>query len=231
MGFSLSGTELYSYSYLIGTLAVGVFWVHFFFVRPDLRSPMLRLSFLFGIGGVLAEFVYITDWWDPSTVTGSKVSFEDFLFGFFFSGSVAMCYEVIMRKSYSTRGEYKKHFRLRYMALIISSIFFGSSLIFHVHSFTATVLAFGICTFLILSLRTDLIANAALSSLFASLLAVVFFGIPEFLASGWIDSTWLFDRLSGERVFFIPFEDFIWFIMAGAFIGPLYKYWKNQQLN
>lgn len=185
---------VYNYSYLIGTLAVGVFWVHFFFVRPDLRSPMLLLSFLFGIGGVLSEFIYITDWWSPTTVSGSKVGIEDFLFGFFFSGAVAMAYEVILKKTHVSRGQYKKYFRFRYVALIISSIFFGSSLIFQLHSFVATVLAFGICTFLILSIRTDLIANAAVSSLFASILAFVFFGIPELFTSGWIASSWSFEN-------------------------------------
>ena len=222
--------DIYSYSYLIGTLAIGVFWVHFFFVRPDLRSPMLKLSFLFGIGGVLSEFIYVTDWWSPTTVTGTKVGIEDFLFGFFFSGAVAMCYEVLLKKTHVKRGPYKQYFRFRYIALIISAVFFGSTLIAQLHSFLATVLAFGICTLLILSLRKDLIFNAALSSLFACLLAFVFFGVPEFLTSGWITHAWSMDTLSGGYIFFIPREDFIWFLMAGAFIGPLYKYWKNYHL-
>lgn len=222
--------EIYSYSYLIGTLAVGVFWVHFFFVRSDLRSPMLLLSFLFGLGGVLSEFVYIRDWWSPVTVTGTSVGIEDFLFGFFFSGAVAMAYEVMLKKAYVPHETCRRPIRFRYIALIISAVFFGSALVFNLSSFIATVLAFGICTFLMLSLRRDLLGNAALSSLFATFLALVFFGVPELIHSGWITSTWSFENLSGDFVFYIPVEDLIWFAMAGAFIGPLFKYWKKYQV-
>jgi len=221
---------MYNYSYLLGTLAVGVFWVHFFFVRADLRSPMLLLSFLFGIGGVLSEFVYIRDWWSPNTVTGTPVGIEDFLFGFFFSGAVAMAYDVMLKKSHEPHTSQKKHVRFRYIALTISVIFFGSALVFQLSSFIATVLAFGVCIFLILSLRRDLLGNAALSSLFATFLALIFFGVPELIHSGWITATWSFENLSGDFVLFIPVEDFLWFAMAGAFIGPLFKYWGKYQV-
>ena len=221
---------MYNYSYLIGTLAVGVFWVHFFFVRADLRSPMLLLSFLFGIGGVLSAFIYIKDWWSPVTITGPGVGIEDFLFGFFFSGSVAMAYEVILKKAHASHNPEQKHVRFRYVALILSGIFFGSTLIFSLSSFAATVLAFGACTFLILSLRRDLLGNAALSSIFAIFLAFIFFGVPELLNSGWISLAWPDDKISGNFVLFIPVEDFIWFAMAGAFIGPLFKFCKKFQI-
>ncbi|HXH71656.1 MAG TPA: lycopene cyclase domain-containing protein [Mariprofundaceae bacterium] len=221
---------IYQYNYLIGTLAVGVFWTHFFFIRRDLRSPMLLLSLLFGIGGMLSEFVYIRDWWSPVTLTGTKVGIEDFLFGFFFSGSVAMAYDVIMRRKNVCRHHFKAHIRFRYLALLISLLFFGGTMLANLSSFAATVLAFGICTLLILVTQRDLIVDAMLSSLFACLLAMVFFGVPELYAADWVTSTWSFDKLSGDMVFYIPLEDFIWFMMAGAFIGPLFKYWKYYQV-
>ncbi|GAV19897.1 hypothetical protein MMIC_P0855 [Mariprofundus micogutta] len=221
---------MYEYSYLYATLSVGIFWGFFFLIRPDLRPTMLIISFLFGIGGLLSEFVYAGDWWDPVTLTGTTVGIEDFLFGFFFSGSVAVCYEVIFIRGYEKREHTPKWpVRFRYIALITCTVFFGSTLVFMLHSFVATVLAFGICIVLILSLRKDLINNAVTGSLFSCIMAFTFFGVPEWINSGWVKATWSFHNLSGIFVLHVPLEDFIWFAMAGAFIAPLHKFWKNNR--
>jgi len=191
---------------------------------------MLKISCLFGIGGLISEFVYINDWWNPITMFGTAVGIEDFLFGFFFSGSIAVCYEVFCNTSYQRRSQIPHWaLRFRYLGLIICTVFFGSTLVLRLHSFTATVLAFGICIFIILLHRRDLLANTCFSSLFGGLLAFVFFGFPEMLRPGWIESAWALNNLSGYFVFYMPLEDFIWFMMMGAFIGPLFKFWKNLQ--
>lgn len=221
---------MYEYSYLSGALVFSPFWIYFYLTRSDLRATMLPLSILFGIGGLVSEFVYINDWWNPETMFGTPIGIEDFLFGFFFSGSVAVFYEVIFNKAYTAKAKAPKFpVRFRYIALIFCSTFFGSALIFKMHSFTATVLAFGISLILILTLRKDLIPNAIVGSLFSSFLGFMFFAIPELLNTGWIASTWSFSNLSGNFVFYVPMEDFIWFLMAGAFIAPLDKFWKNKK--
>ncbi|EAU54072.1 hypothetical protein AL013_00655 [Mariprofundus ferrooxydans] len=220
---------MYTYSYLYACLALAPFWLFFFVSRADLRQTMLKLSALFGIGGVLSEFIYISDWWNPVTVTGTPVGIEDFLFGFFFSGSAAVCYEICFKTAYEDRQHpLKWPFKFRYIALLICSFFFGSAILFDLDSFTATILAFGTCSFLMLAFRRDLLINALFSSIFAGALAFVFFGIPELLTPGWIKATWSMNYLSGHVVIYVPLEDFIWFLMAGAFIGPLYKFWKNK---
>jgi len=222
--------SMYEYSYLYATLSLGVFWLFFFLVRDDLRATMLILSVLFGIGGVLSEFVYINDWWNPVTMFGTAVGLEDFLFGFFFSGSVAVCYEILFNKAYAEQRHTPKWpFRFRYIALIICIVFFGSAFVLRLHSFIATILAFGLCISIILFYRKDLLASACFSSIFSGMLAFIFFGVPEFITAGWIESAWSLDNLSGHFIFYVPVEDFIWFMMAGAFIGPLYKFWKNRR--
>jgi hypothetical protein len=221
---------MYEFSYLAATLSLGVFWLCFFIIRPDLRPVMLKLSCLFGIGGVASEYVYINDWWSPVTLFGTAVGIEDFLFGFFFSGSVAVCYEVFCNAECQQRKKTPKWpFRFRYIALIICIVFFGSALVLRLHSFIATVLAFGTCIAIIMVYRRDLFGNACFSSLFGGLLSFVFFGFPERLTPGWIESSWALENLSGHFVFYVPLEDFIWFLMAGAFIGPLQKFWKNSR--
>jgi len=221
---------MFEFSYFSATLALGLFWFCFFMMRKDLRSPMLKLSFLFGIGGLVSEFVYINDWWSPITMFGTAIGIEDFLFGFFFSGTVAVCYEVFCHAGYAKRKLTPEWpIRFRYIALIICTVFFGSALVLRLHSFVATLLAFGSCIMIILMLRKDLLASSCFSSLFAAGLSFVFFGFPEMLTPGWIESAWSLENLSGYFVLYVPLEDFIWFLMAGAFIGPLHKFWKNDQ--
>lgn len=223
---------MYEYSYLYGIIAFVPIWLYCFIVRPDLRHPMLILSVLFGIGGILSNFfVYGHDWWEPQFVTGTTIGIEDFLFGFFFSGSVAVFYEIVFNKTYKSIDQSPRFpIRFRYIALTVCSLFFGSALIFNFHSFSATVLTFGICTLYMLSQRKDLIPNSIFGSLFAAFLAFLFFGIPELLTTGWVESTWSFQNLSGTFILHVPMEDFVWFVMAGAFIAPLYKFWKNFRL-
>ncbi|PJA32250.1 MAG: hypothetical protein CO187_04985 [Zetaproteobacteria bacterium CG_4_9_14_3_um_filter_53_7] len=220
---------MYEFSYLYGTMAFAPFWFYSFWVRPDLRSTMLVLSSLFGIGGVLSEFIYSRDWWEPVFFSGTTgAGIEDFLFGFFFSGSVAVFYEIVFNKTYETRDVTPQlPIRFRYIALFFCTVFFGSALILGLHSFSATVLAFGISIVYILTLRKDLLPNAIIGALFSSFLALLFFGIPELLTMGWVESTWSLHNLSGNFILHMPAEDFIWFLLAGAYIAPLHKFWKN----
>ena len=221
---------MYEYSYLYAVLSVGIFWLTFYLLRPDLRQSMVKLSVLFGIGGVLSEFMYASDWWRPNTLLGTTVSIEDFFFGFFFAGSVAICYEVIFRKTHMQRSNLPKWpIKFRYTTLIVCASFFGSTLILSLHSFIATIVAFGVCIIYMLLVRTDLFLNAIVGAIFSFILALVFFGVPELINSGWIASTWSFQNLSGHFIWYLPLEDFVWFLMAGAFIAPLHKFWKNNQ--
>ncbi|MBU1215130.1 MAG: hypothetical protein KKF58_00270 [Gammaproteobacteria bacterium] len=219
----------YKFSYLFAVVSVGCFWLYCYWSRPDLRRMLLRISVIFGIGGVTSEFIYASDWWHPTTLTGTMIGIEDFLFGFFFAGTVAMGYEVVLNKTYQARGERLSKCRFRYIALSILALFFGSTLVFGLHSFLATILAFGLCTAWMLSQRVDLIPNALFSAALGCLLGFIFFGAPELVTPGWVEATWSFDKLSGHFILHMPLEDFFWFTAAGAFIGPLIKFRKNYQ--
>ncbi|MFQ5356123.1 MAG: lycopene cyclase domain-containing protein [Mariprofundaceae bacterium] len=220
---------MHEFSYLYGTLSVGVFWLFFFVIRPDLRKDMLLLSFLFGIGGVTSEYCYARDWWSPETLTGTMIGVEDFMFGFFFGGATSTCYEVIFSQTSATRNSKPTiPTRLRYIALTICTIFFGSTVLLELHSFTATVLSFGFCILVFLWQRPDLVRQAIIGALFGLLMSFLFFGIPVSINNGWIESAWSLKNLSGLFVFYMPVEDVLWFTIAGAFIAPLLNFWKNR---
>ncbi len=83
------------YAYLIlGCLLLSI-WLGLFLYRKDIRREMMIISIAFGFGGLLAEYVYLKDWWQPLIITGTRIGFEDFLFGFTTGGIASVIYEVI----------------------------------------------------------------------------------------------------------------------------------------
>lgn len=221
---------MYQFSYLYGALSIGVFWSIFYLLRPDLRKPMFEMSLLFGIGGVAAQIVYAEDWWHPDNLTHTVIGIEDYLFGFFAGGTTGFAYEVLFSKRLVDRDKPKPAFSFRYLGSLFCLLFFGVFYATDLHSLVPTLLAFGIPTLLLLAMRPDLIVNSLFVALFSILLAYCFIGVPELLTPGWVAASWQFDNLSGIRLGLVPVEDFIWFVIGGAFMGPLYKYWKNKDI-
>ena len=83
--------------YLLWSFLFGTIWIIFYFIRKDLRRIMIKISFVFGLAGILSELVYIIDWWKPLTITGTSVGVEDFLIGFFTMKSILMSIFVSIR--------------------------------------------------------------------------------------------------------------------------------------
>ena len=219
---------MYQFSYLYGVLPFAIIWLAFFFLRKDLRSAMIPMSLLFGIGGATSQLVYAVDWWRPDNLTHTYVGFEDYFFGFFFGGVVGVCYEVFLNKRLGDRELPKPVISFRYLGGILCFIFFGLFLITDIHSYYLNLFAFLIPTILLFAQRPDLIKTGIVGALFGIPIVFLFMGVPELITPGWVRATWQVENLSGKFVWMSPREDFIWFIQAGGFIAPLYKFWKNK---
>ena len=221
---------MHEFSYLYGVLSVGAVWALFFLIRPDLRRTMLMFSIMYGVAALVVEYFSVLDWWRPQTVTGTAVGIEAFLFGIFFGGACSVCYEVIFAKSGRVReqGAESKP-SLRYLLLAAIGIILFGRLILGLHSALACILSFASCTLFILIRRPDLTRQALTGAVFGVLLAALFFGVPEFINSGWIESAWLLDNLSGYFIFQVPVEDVVWFVFCSAFTSVIHHYWKNRE--
>lgn len=74
---------------------------------------LLKVSAIGGLAGLISEMWYFNDYWRPPTLLGnSKISIEDFLFGFSFTGIAALVYKVIVRKRPIQAKSRKKLFLL-----------------------------------------------------------------------------------------------------------------------
>ncbi len=108
-------------------------------------------------------------------------------------------------------------------------IFFGGFFI-GLNSFIGTVLAWIIPTLIIYTKRSDLIKNSILSGISLLVLSILGYHILNFITPGFFNEFWLFQNI-GKKIFLgIPLEEHIWFFTFGAFIGPLYEYWKEGKL-
>src|SRR3989339_809171 len=114
--------------------------------------------------------------------------------------------------------------------LAISLIFFVSLYILKLNTFYSAIISFLILIFFIWFKRKDLILNSLISGILLVIISVPAYLIPEFITPGWIQASWYFENLSGITFFKVPIEDFIWIFLTGAFIGPLYEFYKEAKV-
>src|SRR3989339_609871 len=204
----------YQYSYLIGDLVLLVFWSILFYLRKDVRKEMLAISLIFGIIGIFTGFIYFLDWWHPQTITNTTISLEDFLFGFVIAGIASVIDITLFRKKLKFK-KLKQKLKSNKILLLV---------------FVFAIIFFLILIFFIWFKRKDLILNSLISGILLVIISVPAYLIPEFITPGWIQASWYFENLSGITFFKVPIEDFIWIFLTGAFIGPLYEFYKEAKV-
>lgn len=226
----------YQYSYLIASLFYLVIWTLLFYLRKDLRREMLVISALFAFAGPFAEIVYFKDWWKPFTLTDSFLSIEPFVIGFAIGGVASIiCEEIFKKKHKKERRFIAKVRRADFNTFILLSslavIFFGSFFLLRLNSLMTTILAFGIPTLIIYSKRKDLIFNSLLSGILLVIVAMIVYSLVELITPGWVEAFWKFNNTPQLIIINLPLDDVVWYFFAGAFIGPLYEYWKEIKLS
>ena len=225
----------YQYTYFVGDLILLAVWLLLFLWRKDIRKEMLYLSPFFGIIGLLTEHYYIRDWWKPLTITGTPIGIEDFLFGFGIGGLAAVIYEEIFKKKARIRKvnkikEKQRNLNIGLLIGLMALIFVGTISILNFNTFEASLSALLIPTLIIYIKRKDLIIDSLATAVVITLLSILGYSILNLISPGFIEEFWLFQNIGKILVFRIPLEEIIWFFLIGAFIGPLYEYWKEGKL-
>lgn len=190
---------------------------------------MLVMGLLVGILSVAtAHYWWTVDWWRPATITGTAVGVEDFLSGFATGGIMTFAYEVIFRKKlYRARSSRKNgpsHITLLLLlALLTSWLFWGVGFTTFWSSFIAMAIVAGIIFFF----RKDLIWAGLANGALMALISIPVYLITIGLSPGWIEKTYLLEKLSGILVIGIPIEELVFWFMAGLLFGPFYEYWQG----
>jgi len=222
----------YQYIYLIWSGIFFSIWLGLYLWRKDVRKEMLMISILFGFAGILSEIVYVQDWWKPLTITGTLIGIEDFLIGFFIGGVAAVIYEEIYKKKILIKRK-SRFTNQNFLSLIIlfGILFLGSFYIIGISSFYSSGIAFTISTFVILLKRGDLIINSVISGFLILIIGSLAYFFLQIIQPGFIEEFWYLEDVWYANLFLgIPVAEYIWFFLAGAFIGPIYEYWKEGKL-
>lgn len=179
------------YSYLFGTLLFFIPWVIIYWKRKDLRQEMWVLSVLVGGVSVLTSYTWWTDnWWDPQTITGTKVGIEDFLLGFANGGVAAAIYSFLTGKIYFSKSSGSRNLE----AVLVPGLMFVVIALLHgyfeINTFYSLSVAMFISGIYFLVLRPDLFKMSIMSGLLMALLSLPVYWFSELISPGVIEASW-----------------------------------------
>ncbi len=63
----------YQYTYFLKGLIFLVVWVALFVWRKSDRKEMTIMTLIFAFAGPAADILYTQDWWNPLTITNTKI--------------------------------------------------------------------------------------------------------------------------------------------------------------
>jgi hypothetical protein len=215
------------YAYLILGMMLLVPWV-IIFIKNPFKPGMLKVSFVGGIAGLLAEYWYFRDYWRPPTLLGEGVySPEDFIVGFALFGIPGYAHLVLTRREI----DFEKQDKLRNKNFIILFLLgLASLMVFNIwiglNSGIVSVLTFILLSLAIWVQRPDLI-HVSLKTAFFMLFLISFFYFllfnlffPDFwLKYGLLEGTLLETKWKN-----IPVSELFWYFSWGMLAGTFRPY-------
>jgi general stress protein CsbA len=219
--FAQTGDYLYFISSLIGLITV----IIIFYKNPGLRHEMLISGLSVALAGVLSEYIYFQDYWNPPLVFrfGYLGGIEDLMFGFTAGSLGSVIYNLIFRKV-----ELKKYSQRKWLvtilvvSIVLSIIVFTS--VFKLNSIYSTSIGLLIPAIIIVILRKDLLKDMIFSALFCGLLLVLAEGFAIFIFNDYLSKYYLLYNEAPVLFGIFPFTELIWGVSFGALIGPLYEF-------
>lgn len=209
-------------------------WVALYIWRKDTRKEMWFISIIFTFAG-FSELVFVRDWWRPLTITNTIPGIESFLFSFAFAGIVAVIYEDVFRKRLrikkTTRKiEKKRNLKLFLIFLVLVILFLVGTYLIGLNTLQATLLALIPGILIIWYQRKDLVKDSLFTAILSLIIMVPVFIFVELITPGVVQEFWLFENVPNLVLLWVPIDDLIFYMIAGAFIGPLYEYWQEGRL-
>ncbi|MFH0755430.1 MAG: lycopene cyclase domain-containing protein [bacterium] len=216
--------------YLVSLIPVCLIWVVLFIAGKYTRREMLIMSVIIGLISLVSSYYWWTiDWWQPQTITNTKIGIEYFILGFTAGGIMTSIYEIIFFKKYIKVKRKIKMPNFLTILLVLASIT-AWLILEKVTSFYASTISMILVSVIIFYFRKDLLINGLWSGLLMLIISLFFYYTIIFLSPEWINQTYLFKTLSGVKITGIPIEELIFWFLAGLVWGPLYEYWHSEQI-
>lgn len=214
------------YVFLIISLYFVFFYFLIFLLRKDLRTKLLISGFIGGVAGLLAEFWYFKDYWQPPSILGnSRVSIEEFLFGFAIAGISSSIYDFISKSKLVKKLNTK---------IIASTIFFLIGLtslilfnnILKINSIFVSSLSFLIISIIIIIIRKDLLKPTLVSAILPTLLMIFLYFILFNIVPNYWQKYWLLYNTKTGLIILntIPLTEILWYLCFGSLAGVGYDF-------
>jgi len=187
----------------------------------------MKASIVGGFTGLIAEFWYFKDYWQPPLLLGqSVVSFEDFLFGFLITGIAISIYNTIFTaKSIQQEKNRKLFFGFLFLFGIACLLVFNNWIGFN--SIFVSSLAFIIFSAVMVFMRNDLLIPSVMSGVLVLIIIIPIYAIifnvisPDFWDTYWL----LADTKFGITVLGnIPVTELLWYFSWGCLAGIGYDF-------
>lgn len=216
------------YAYFVGCLLFFIPWAVLFWHRKDLRKEMLIMGLIAGVVSQISAYAWTADWWRPQTITGTRVGIEDYILGISNGGIAAVLYvEVFHRGLYKNRAKAesaKSLILLTFFALLMFYVLFR---IVHITSFWSCIITLLIFSGIMLVARKELILSSLINGALMVLVAFPIYMFLVVISPGAAENTYIYNTLSGIKVYTIPIEEFIFYYVFGFMVALAYEYWHG----
>ncbi|MDP3785153.1 MAG: lycopene cyclase domain-containing protein [bacterium] len=229
------------YEYLVGCAILSVPWFILFFLRKDLRKPMIwsglfymkfltivfiLLSFLIWVFSISSSRMITPGYWEPKTIFDlgkitNGYAVEDALFMFIVGGVVAGIYEAIFHKKISRFKVSAYHFR----ALMFGSLGAAIVAIATNQNFIYSLIAFGFLGAIAIWVeRPDLIPHSLWGGIVFTVMYFLLFSVFNSLFPDFILKVYHLENLSGVMLINVPIEELLYALSFGLAWSPIYEY-------
>ncbi len=228
---------IWTFAYLIMSVALFAVWLVLYGVRTDLRRTMLRVSLATALLG-LTEPLFVPRYWNPYTLLDlarrTGFDLESLLFSFAIGGIVFAAYEVFFRMapSESIVGErHERRHRHHLLALAAPFLVFSIvAIITRLNPIYSSAIALVAGFLATLYCRRDLWLKMIVSG--GLFLAVYFVVIALFSLAfpGYIVAVWNLPALSGVRLAGVPLEELMFAFTFGLYWSSVYEHlmWRRE---
>lgn len=232
------------YEYLIGVVILFIVWLILFFIRKDLRKPMIwsGLAYLLIVTGyhiiwlIVSNFVYLGEavipaYWNPDTLFNlgritKGIAIEDLLFMFFVGGIATSIYEIFTKSKISLKKTRRPHIIAPLIGVIVSFLFM---LMFKPNPIYPFILfGFSAAIFLLVQ-RKDLIKHAIYGGLIFLFIYFISYSLFNIIFPDFISNAYALENLSGIIILKIPLEEYLYALSLGMLWSPLYEYWHGER--
>lgn len=217
------------YTYLLLSLSLLSVWLMFsWFLNNESRKILIKTSIVGGLASLISGFWYFKDYWHPPSLSGNtKISLEDLLFGFAFTGIAATIYGILFRKRNKKYGKgHKIIFFIFFVVGVFSLLLFNNLL--KINSIFVSSFAFLIFSFIMVFIRKDLMLQSVTSGILSLLVIIpIYVLLFDFISPAYWDRYWLLANTTfGIKIIGnIPITELLWYLSYGCFAGIAYDFY------